>query len=73
MAWGLTYLVHYPLVQARMHDELDRVIGSNRLIDMSDRSQLPYANAVVMVRAQEAIIIQGHFRKPNESLICCQL
>ncbi|KAF7354037.1 Cytochrome P450 [Mycena venus] len=36
----------YPDVQRAAQDELDRVIGTDRLPDLSDRAQLPYVNAL---------------------------
>ncbi|KAI6191051.1 (pine wood nematode) hypothetical protein [Aphelenchoides bicaudatus] len=33
--------------QAKIHDELNRVIGSDRTISMSDRFNLPYLNAAI--------------------------
>jgi cytochrome P450 len=40
-------MVLYPQVQAEGQAEIDRVIGSDRLPEMSDRDQLPYVNAIV--------------------------
>ncbi|KAH7718335.1 Protein CYP-33E1 [Aphelenchoides avenae] len=48
IAWGFTYILLAPEVQKRLHEELDRVVGSNRMITMEDRSQLHYLNAVIM-------------------------
>ncbi|KAJ7663410.1 cytochrome P450 [Mycena polygramma] len=36
----------YPDVQAAAQEELDRVVGSDRLPEMSDRAELPYIDAV---------------------------
>ena len=36
-------------VQAKLHQELDSVIGSDRIITMDDRPRLNYTNAVVNV------------------------
>ncbi|KAJ7203972.1 cytochrome P450 [Mycena rebaudengoi] len=40
-------LALFPNVQARVHEELDRVIGRNRLPTESDRGRLPYLDAVI--------------------------
>lgn len=37
----------YPEVQRKAQEEIDRVVGSNRLPDFSDQDSLPYVNAVV--------------------------
>jgi cytochrome P450 len=38
----------YPEVQALAQEELDRVIGPDRLPEYSDRPNLPYINALVL-------------------------
>lgn len=43
----LLAMAMYPNVQQRAQAELDRVIGSGRLPDFSDRANLPYVEAVV--------------------------
>ncbi|KAE8379019.1 cytochrome P450 [Aspergillus bertholletiae] len=40
-------MVLYPDVQKMAQEEIDRVVGTSRLPDMSDREHLPYINAVV--------------------------
>ncbi|KAH7706767.1 CYP-33D3 protein [Aphelenchoides avenae] len=47
LAWGVAYLIHCSEAQQRLHEELDREIGSDRLITMSDRPHLHYTNAVI--------------------------
>ncbi|KAI6219424.1 (pine wood nematode) hypothetical protein [Aphelenchoides besseyi] len=47
LTWGFAYLIRHPEAQQKLHAELDRVIGSDRLITMSDKNDLPYTNAVV--------------------------
>ncbi|KAI6192786.1 (pine wood nematode) hypothetical protein [Aphelenchoides fujianensis] len=48
ITWCIGFLVGHPEVQQKMHEELDRVIGSDRMIAMSDRLSLPYTNSVVL-------------------------
>ncbi|KAH7709457.1 CBN-CYP-33C9 protein [Aphelenchoides avenae] len=48
LAWTFTYILLHPDVQDRLHEELDAVIGSDRLVTMDDRSSLHYTNAVIM-------------------------
>ncbi|KAH7710349.1 Protein CYP-33C1 [Aphelenchoides avenae] len=47
LSWGLAYVLHQPEVQAKLQGELDRVVGSDRLITLADRTNLPYTCAVV--------------------------
>ncbi|CAL7933607.1 unnamed protein product [Xylocopa violacea] len=42
------YLVLYPNVQKKAHEEIDRVIGRNRLPTLEDRARMTYTNAVVL-------------------------
>jgi cytochrome P450 len=46
IAFFLAMLV-YPDVQARAQAEIDRVVGKERLPELSDESSLPYVQAVV--------------------------
>ncbi|XP_077979519.1 steroid 17-alpha-hydroxylase/17,20 lyase-like [Glandiceps talaboti] len=45
--WCIAYLVNYPDVQAKVHDEIDNAIGRDRPCQLSDRSRLPYCQAVI--------------------------
>ena len=47
LCWALVYLLSHPHVQTNIHRELDDVIGRNRLPCLSDRSRLPYLEAVI--------------------------
>jgi hypothetical protein len=40
-------MVLYPEVQKKAREEIDTVMGPNRLPDFEDRSSLPYINAIV--------------------------
>ena len=46
----------YPEVQKKAQAELDNVIGSQRLPDFSDRSTLPYVNALVKELARWHVV-----------------
>ena len=37
----------YPDCQKRAHEEIDTVIGRNRLPELSDRERLPYVESVM--------------------------
>lgn len=47
LAWGIIYLMENFHVQKKLQEELDKVIGSDRLITTDDKAQLHYLNAVV--------------------------
>ena len=40
-------MIKYPKVQKRAQEEIDRVVGRNRLPDYSDKDSLPYILAMV--------------------------
>ncbi len=40
-------MVLHPEVQAKAHEEIDRVVGRHRLPNFGDRDSLPYVNAIV--------------------------
>ncbi|KAG8228075.1 hypothetical protein J437_LFUL009047 [Ladona fulva] len=47
LAFGVLFLLHHPDVQAKIHEELDRVVGRDRFPTMDDKPNLPYLNAVM--------------------------
>lgn len=52
-----------------MQEEFDRVIGSGRMITVSDKSQLPYTNAVIMEVQRKANIVATNLpRKANRDI-----
>lgn len=46
IAGAILALVLHPHTQARGQDELDIIIGRDRLPNLSDREQLPYVSAI---------------------------
>ncbi|NXU44735.1 CP1A5 protein, partial [Drymodes brunneopygia] len=48
LSWSLMYLVRYPHVQRKIHEELDRTIGWERRPRLSDRGTLPYTEAFIL-------------------------
>ncbi|KAF8156552.1 cytochrome P450, partial [Crassisporium funariophilum] len=50
--WGtllifMLAMVHYPSIQSQAQEELDRIIGSDRLPEFSDRPDLPYIECIL--------------------------
>uniref|UniRef100_A0A8C4VK73 Uncharacterized protein n=1 Tax=Gopherus evgoodei TaxID=1825980 RepID=A0A8C4VK73_9SAUR len=47
LCWALLYMLRYPDVQRRVHEEIDKVIGRDRSPKIEDQVNLPYTNAVI--------------------------
>ncbi|XP_070415477.1 cytochrome P450 2C23-like isoform X1 [Equus przewalskii] len=47
LRWGLLLLMKHPEVEAKVHEEIDRVIGRNQSPCMKDKMRLPYTEAVL--------------------------
>jgi len=45
LCWTFLYLIHHPEVQEKVHEEIDRIVGKDRLPSLSD--DLPYVSAVL--------------------------
>lgn len=48
LEWLIYIMVNYPDTQRKVQEELDSVVGPNRLPTYSDRKQMPYLNAVIL-------------------------
>ncbi|XP_035668515.1 cytochrome P450 2U1-like [Branchiostoma floridae] len=48
LQWAILYMTVYPEVQEKVQDEIDRVVGKDRLPSLIDRSNLPYTEATMM-------------------------
>ncbi|XP_040895829.1 cytochrome P450 2J2-like [Toxotes jaculatrix] len=47
LRWALAYMIHYPEIQKKVQEEIDRVIGQSRQPTMADRPNMPYSDAVI--------------------------
>lgn len=47
MQWFSALIPAYPEIQRRAQEELDRVVGRDRLPTVEDETQLPYVHAIV--------------------------
>ncbi|KAJ4793897.1 Cytochrome P450 93A2 [Rhynchospora pubera] len=45
--WALSELINHPRIMQKLQEEIDRVIGTDRLVGEADVPNLPYLNAVV--------------------------
>ncbi|PAV73377.1 hypothetical protein WR25_00269 [Diploscapter pachys] len=45
--WTVLYVLHDPEVAQKMHDELDKHIGGDRIVTIDDKANLNYLNAVI--------------------------
>ena len=48
MNWLILYMIVFPEVQKRVHEEIDAVIGSSRRIEIADRSRLNFTWATIL-------------------------
>lgn len=50
-------LLKYPEVQRRAQEEIDRVVGTDRLPSFEDWDQLPYVNALCIEVLRRVIVL----------------
>ncbi|XP_072021521.1 cytochrome P450 2U1-like [Amphiura filiformis] len=48
LRWLMLYMMEYPQVQSRIQEELDAVVGRNRMPRMSDKPNLVYTRATIL-------------------------
>ncbi|XP_060042245.1 cytochrome P450 2U1 isoform X2 [Erinaceus europaeus] len=48
LLWCLLYMALYPHQQARVHEEIDRVLGPERVPSLTDKAHMPFTEATIM-------------------------
>ncbi|XP_071323939.1 cytochrome P450 2K1-like [Trachinotus anak] len=81
LRWGLLFMAKYPKIQDQVREELNRVIGS-RQVQMEDRKNLPFTDAVIHEtqrlanilplslphKTSQDVTFQGHFIKKGTTV-----
>jgi len=57
MNWAVLYMLRYPKVLARVRQELDDVVGRDRLPTLADLSKLPCIEATLLEVFRRACIV----------------
>jgi cytochrome P450 len=69
LSWMLAYLIHHKEVQEKLQDEIDCVVGKRRHPSLTDRSSMPYTEAVIHeVLRFSSIIPFGIFHATTEDV-----
>uniref|UniRef100_A0AC34F7R8 Cytochrome P450 n=1 Tax=Panagrolaimus sp. ES5 TaxID=591445 RepID=A0AC34F7R8_9BILA len=83
LEFTVLYLIRNPTVMKKVHEELDRVIGTSRLITLKDKCNLPYLQATInesqrmanllplnlLHKTTRDVTILGHFIPKNTCIV----
>ncbi len=74
LRWALILAIKYPGVQRQVQEELDEVVGRNRLPKLSDRPSLPYTEATLMEiqRFSSIVPTMSHAAEETTSFRVCK-
>jgi cytochrome P450 len=61
MMWGFLFMMKHPDVQTRVQNEIDTVVGRQRLPNMADKAQMPYTQAVLQEILRMGNILLSNF------------
>ncbi|KAM8803860.1 cytochrome P450 2U1 [Rhynchonycteris naso] len=48
LLWCLLYMTLYPETQEKVHEEIEKVIGADRVPSLTDKAQMPFTEATIM-------------------------
>lgn len=73
MQWFSALIPAYPHIQQKAHEELDRVVGRDRLPTIDDEKNLPYIHAIIKVSTIGSYLILFLDRYANLTTISLYL
>lgn len=72
MGMVIEYMLHYPEVQKNVQEEIDAVVGQNRLPDLNDRQSMPYTEATLReVMRHETLVPLSVFHRATKDTVFC--
>ena len=66
MYWGLLFLLQNPEIQDKLQEEMDRVVGRNRMPRYCDKTDMPFTMATLMEISRHASVVP--FGVPHAAL-----
>ncbi|XP_022098029.1 cytochrome P450 2U1-like [Acanthaster planci] len=66
LTWAILSLVVHPLIQKRIHQEIDSAVPSNRQITLQDKPNLPYTQAVLLESLRYGSVVPAVMRATTQ-------
>ncbi|CAG7828195.1 unnamed protein product [Allacma fusca] len=57
LQWSVVYMLHHPDIMKNVQDELDQVVGRNRLPTLEDMAFLPYTEATLLEVLRRSTVV----------------